>query len=355
MLLSKTSQMTEQKDIRLLSLAELELYLEEAGEKKFRAKQIWQWIWQKGARSFEEMTNLSAELRQFLAVHFVIRAIKTEKVQLSSDGTIKTRFQLHDGHFIESVLIPVLNDNRYTVCVSCQVGCSLTCKFCATGKMKRIRNLDPGEIVDQVVEVNKQSQEHFNHPLTNIVYMGMGEPLLTYQNVMKSIERITAPDGLGMSPKRITVSTAGIAKMIHKLAEDKVKFNLALSLHAANDDKRNDIMPINEQNSLQVLMDALDVFYQQTGNRITYEYIALNGFNDTLEDAAQLLKLCRRFPVKLNIIEYNPIEGELFSKSDDRVINQFAAYLANKGVAVTLRRSRGKDIDAACGQLANKA
>lgn len=355
MLLSKTSDMAEQKDIRLLNLAELEQHLVEAGEKKFRAKQIWQWIWQKGARSFEEMTNLSAELRQFLALHFEIKAIKTEKIQLSSDGTIKTRFQLHDGHFIESVLIPVTNDNRFTVCVSCQVGCSLTCKFCATGKMKRIRNLDPGEIVDQVVEVNKQSIEHFNHPLTNIVYMGMGEPLLTYQNVMKSIERITAPDGLGMSPKRITVSTAGIAKMIHKLAEDQVKFNLALSLHAANDEKRNDIMPINEQNSLQVLMDALDAFYQQTGNRITYEYIALNGFNDTLADAAQLLKLCRRFPVKLNIIEYNPIEGEVFSKSDDRVINQFAAYLADKGVAVTLRRSRGKDIDAACGQLANKA
>ncbi len=347
--------METQRDIRLLSLTELGEQLLEAGEQKFRAKQIWQWIWQKGARSFEEMTNLSVELRQFLSLHYEMKPIKTEKIQLSSDGTIKTRFQLHDGHFIESVLIPVPNDNRYTVCVSCQVGCSLTCKFCATGKMKRVRNLDPGEIVDQVVEVNKQCLEHFDHPLTNIVYMGMGEPLLTYQNVMKSIERITSPDGLGMSPKRITVSTAGIAKMIHKLAEDQVKFNLALSLHAANDTKRNDIMPINEQNSLQVLMEALDAFYQQTGNRITYEYIALNGFNDTLEDAAQLLKLCRRFPVKLNIIEYNPIEGEVFSKSDDSVINQFAAYLAEKGVAVTLRRSRGKDIDAACGQLANKA
>lgn len=347
--------METQRDIRLLNFQELEQQLLEAGEQKFRAKQIWQWIWQKGARSFEEMTNLSVELRQFLSLHFEIKPIKSEKIQLSTDGTIKTRFQLHDGHFIESVLIPVPNDERFTVCVSCQVGCSLTCKFCATGKMKRIRNLDPGEIVDQVVEVNKQCLEHFNHPLTNIVYMGMGEPLLTYQNVMKSIERITSPDGLGMSPKRITVSTAGIAKMIHKLAEDQVKFNLALSLHAANDVKRNEIMPINEQNSLQVLMDSLDAFYQQTGNRITFEYIALNGFNDTMEDAAQLLKLCRRFPVKLNIIEYNPIEGEVFSKSDDPVINRFAAFLAEKGVAVTLRRSRGKDIDAACGQLANKA
>jgi 23S rRNA (adenine2503-C2)-methyltransferase len=347
--------METQRDIRLLSLSELEEQLLKANEQKFRAKQIWQWIWQKGARSFEEMTNLSVELRQFLAQHYEIKPIKKDKIQLSRDGTIKTRFQLHDGHFIESVLIPVPNDDRFTVCVSCQVGCSLTCKFCATGKMKRIRNLDAGEIVDQVVEVNKQCLEHFNHPLTNIVYMGMGEPLLTYQNVMRSIERITSPDGLGMSPKRITVSTAGIAKMIHKLAEDQVKFNLALSLHAANDAKRNEIMPINEQNSLDVLMDSLDAFYQQTGNRITYEYIALNGFNDTMEDAVQLLKLCRRFPVKLNIIEYNPIEGEDFSKSDESVINKFAAYLAEKGVAVTLRRSRGKDIDAACGQLANKA
>lgn len=342
------------KDIRLLTREELKQVLVALGEKPFRATQIWQWLWQKHARSFQEMTNLSNSLRDLLEENFVIRPIQADKSQFSEDGTIKSRFRLHDGHLIEAVLIPVPEDRRFTVCVSCQVGCSLTCAFCATGKMKRIRNLDPGEIVDQVVMMNARCLEVFDHPVTNIVYMGMGEPLLAYDPVMKSIDLITSPDGLGMSPKRITVSTAGIAKMIRKLADDEVRFKLALSLHAADDQKRNTIMPINEQNNLEVLMDALAYFYQKTGNRITYEYIALRGVNDTLADAENLLKLTRRFPVKVNIIEYNPIEGEEFEKSDEAVINTFVAYLASKGVNITLRRSRGKDIDAACGQLANK-
>lgn len=342
------------KDIRLLTREELKQVLVALGEKPFRATQIWQWLWQKHARSFQEMTNLSNSLRDLLEGNFVIRPIQADKSQFSEDGTIKSRFRLHDGHLIEAVLIPVPEDRRFTVCVSCQVGCSLTCAFCATGKMKRIRNLDPGEIVDQVVMMNARCLEVFDHPVTNIVYMGMGEPLLAYDPVMKSIDLITSPDGLGMSPKRITVSTAGIAKMIRKLADDEVRFKLALSLHAADDQKRNTIMPINEQNNLEVLMDALAYFYQKTGNRITYEYIALRGVNDTLADAENLLKLTRRFPVKVNIIEYNPIEGEEFEKSDEAVINTFVAYLASKGVNITLRRSRGKDIDAACGQLANK-
>ena len=342
------------KDIRLLTREELKQVLVALGEKPFRATQIWHWLWQKHARSFQEMTNLSNSLRDLLEENFVIRSIQADKSQFSEDGTIKSRFRLHDGHLIEAVLIPVPEDRRFTVCVSCQVGCSLTCAFCATGKMKRIRNLDPGEIVDQVVMMNARCLEVFDHPVTNIVYMGMGEPLLAYDPVMKSIDLITSPDGLGMSPKRITVSTAGIAKMIRKLADDEVRFKLALSLHAADDQKRNTIMPINEQNNLEVLMDALAYFYQKTGNRITYEYIALRGVNDTLADAENLLKLTRRFPVKVNIIEYNPIEGEEFEKSDEAVINTFVAYLASKGVNITLRRSRGKDIDAACGQLANK-
>jgi len=342
------------RDIRLLSLEELEQQLVAAGEKKFRAAQIWQWLWQKGARSFEDMTNLSKDLRHFLQLHYELRPIQTDTVQKSADGTMKTRFKLHDGHFMEAVLIPVPADDRFTVCVSCQVGCSLSCKFCATGQMKRVRNLDPGEIVDQVVEVNKQALEHFGHPLTNIVYMGMGEPLLAFDPVMKSIDRITSPDGLGMSPKRITVSTAGIAKMIRRLGDEQVRFNLALSLHAADDEKRNDIMPINEQNNLSVLMDALDHFYRQTGSKITFEYIALQGLNDGLEDAKKLVALCKRFPVKVNIIEYNPISGVTFEKSKEDDVDRFAAHLAKNGVNVTLRRSRGKDIDAACGQLANK-
>ena len=281
-------------------------------------------------------------------------ALTIDKIQHSLDGTIKTRFKLHDGHLIESVLIPVPEDKRFTVCVSSQVGCSLSCTFCATGKMKRLRNLDAGEIFDQVVMVNRQALEHFGHPLTNIVYMGMGEPLLAYRPVMESIDRITAENGLNMSPRRITVSTAGIGKMIKKLADDASKVNLALSLHAADDDKRNEIMPINEQNNLSVLMEALSYYYQQTRNRISYEYIAFNQFNDSIEDARKLAKLCKSFPVRVNIIEYNPIEAAPFEKAEEDRIDQFARYLTNQNIMVTVRRSRGKDIDAACGQLANK-
>ena len=346
--------MKNRQDIRLLEKQNLEEILVGMGEKKFRAGQVYEWLWKKSATSFDEMTNLSKDLRSYLNENFVINAIEEDKVQRSLDGTIKSRFRLHDTHLVESVLIPVPADNRFTVCVSSQVGCSLTCKFCATGRMKRVRNLDAAEIYDQVVKVNQQTEETFGHPLTNIVYMGMGEPLLAYKNVLKSIEHITSPDGLNMSPKRITVSTAGIAKMIRKLADDGVKFNLALSLHAPDDDKRNEIMPINEQNNLSVLMDAIEYFYQKTKNRISYEYITFQNFNDTLQDAANLVKLCKRFPVKVNIIEYNPIDGAPFEKSSEKNIDLFAKYLRDRDVMVTVRRSRGKDIDAACGQLANK-
>ena len=341
-------------DLRSLSLDDLKLHLEAMGEPAYRSKQIYEWLWQKGAHSIEEMTNLSKSLRQSLSDHFVINAIVADKVQRSGDGTIKTRWRLHDGLLMESVLIPVVDDQRYTVCVSCQVGCSLTCKFCATGQMKRVRNLDASEIVDQIVMVNKQCMDAFNHPLTNIVFMGMGEPLLAYAPVMESIAKITSPDGLNMSPKRITVSTAGVAKMIRRLADEEVKFNLALSLHAADDDKRNEIMPINEQNNLSALMEALSYFYTKTKNNISYEYIAFDGFNDSMQDARNLVKLCSSFPVKVNVIEYNPIVGLDFVKSEEDRINQFAAYVREQGVMITLRRSRGKDIDAACGQLANK-
>ena len=345
---------TVKMDIRSLDKQALTDWFLGMGEKKFRAKQVYEWLWQKGAHSFTEMTNLSKKLREQLAEHFVINAIVEDKVQRSLDGTIKSRFRLHDGHLIESVLIPVPADNRYTVCVSSQVGCSLTCKFCATGRMKRLRNLDAAEIYDQVLLVNRQSLETFDHPLTNIVYMGMGEPLLAYKNVLKSVEHISSPEGLHMSPKRITVSTAGIGKMIRKLADDEVRFNLALSLHAADDAKRDEIMPINEHNNLEELMNAIEYFYKKTRNRISYEYITFQNFNDSLEDAANLVKLCKRFPVKVNIIEYNPIDGAPFLKSTEHRIDDFASYLRERDVMVTVRRSRGKDIDAACGQLANK-
>lgn len=351
------TELTTKPDIRSLTLGDLEMTLAEWGEPRFRAKQLYEWLWGKGAASFDAMSNLSKGLRARLQEHFAFNALLEDKVQRSNDGTIKSRWLTHDGHRIESVLIPVPSDDRFTVCVSTQVGCSLTCKFCATGRMGRKRNLEAAEIFDQVVGVNRQSMETFGKPLTNVVYMGMGEPLLTYANTMESIARLTAPapEGLGMGARRITVSTAGIAKMIRKLADDGYRSNLAISLHAADDQKRNEIMPINESNNLAALVEALEYFYQKTKNRISYEYIAFERFNDSLEDAARLVQLCRRrFPVRVNIIEYNPIEGTTFEKSDENRLNEFAAYLAREGVTVTVRRSRGKDIDAACGQLANK-
>jgi 23S rRNA (adenine2503-C2)-methyltransferase len=348
---------TQTKDIRTLSHSEIELVLKEWGEPRFRVQQITEWLWAKTVTTFEEMTNLSKPLRAKLEEHFTLHTIRADKTQVSSDGTIKIRFQLHDDHFIESVIIPVPREERFTVCVSTQVGCSLTCKFCATGQMGRKRNLHGYEIFDQVVLSNKLCLQHFGQKLTNIVYMGMGEPLLNYAATMHSIQKLTAapPMGLGMSTKRITVSTAGIAKMIRKLADDDFKSNLALSLHAPTDAKRNEIMPINETNNLEALMEALEYFYDKTKNRISYEYIALDNFNVSIGDAQKLVPLCRQqFPVNLNIIEYNPVAGLNYHKTDETTLDKFAQHLADKGVTVTVRRSRGKDIDAACGQLANK-
>lgn len=346
--------MESRLDIRQLSLQDIQQYVVTWKEPVFRAKQIYEWLWKKSCYSFDEMTNLSLTLREKLNDNFLIQSLVLDAAQYSSDGTIKSRFILHDSSKIEAVLIPVKEENRFTVCVSTQVGCSLTCSFCATGQMKRVRNLEASEIYDQYVYVNQQCLENFGHPLTNVVYMGMGEPLLTYSNTMKSIELLTSDMGLGISPKRITISTAGIAKMIEKLADDNPKVRLALSLHAADDVKRNTIMPINEQNNLDVLMKALKVFYQKTGNKISYEYIAFADFNDSIQDAKNLVSLCTSFPVTVNIIEYNPVEGVQLKKSSEDNINKFAKYLRDHDVMVTVRRSRGKDIDAACGQLANK-
>jgi 23S rRNA (adenine2503-C2)-methyltransferase len=341
-----------QKDIRQLDLPELAVSLKDMGEQAFRAKQIYAWLWQRSAGSFDEMTNLSLSLREKLKEHFSIRPVSVHKEQISNDGTVKSAFRLHDGHLIEGVLIPT--DDRATACVSSQVGCSLTCKFCATGYMKRERNLEPAEIYDQVVLIQQQSIRTLGRPLTNIVFMGMGEPLLNYANVLKAIEHITSPEGLNMSSKRITVSTAGIAKMIKKLGDDGVKFNLALSLHAANDEKRNTIMPINDTNNIPVLIEALNYFHEKTGNKITFEYILLDGVNDTIEDARELVALCKLVPAKINIIEYNPIQEADFNRSKRERRDAFVNYLERQRVTASIRKSRGKDIDAACGQLANK-
>jgi len=345
--------MSVRRNIREFSLPELKSYFESIGDKKFRAMQVYEWLWKKNARSFEHMSNLSLELREKLKENFEFPALTIDTTQQSTDGTWKLRFKTYDGHLIEGVLIPT--EKRLTACVSSQIGCSLSCRFCATGTMDRVRNLGFEEIYDQVAMLNELSHAQFGKGLTNIVYMGMGEPLLNYKNVLRSIERITATDAMAMSPKRITVSTAGVAKMIKQLGDDKVRFNLALSLHAANDRKRNEIMAINETNSIELLVEALNYFYVQTKNDITLEYILLKGQNDSLKDAEELVTIYRQIPTHLiNVIEYNPVSGLPFMKSDENATANFTKFLADRRVNVRIRHSRGKDIDAACGQLVIK-
>ncbi|HQQ93394.1 MAG TPA: 23S rRNA (adenine(2503)-C(2))-methyltransferase RlmN [Bacteroidia bacterium] len=339
-------------DIRSLSALELTQRFRDIGEPEFRARQVYDWLWAKRATRFSDMSNLPKKFRDHLEENFEIRAVEIHELQISQDKTIKCAMRLHDDFVVESVLIP--HGTRMTACISSQVGCSLSCSFCATGKLKRMRNLNADEIFDQVVLVKKTAMEKYQAPLTNIVYMGMGEPLLNYKEVMDSVQKISSPDGLGMSPKRITVSTAGVAKMIIKLGDDGVKFNLALSLHAASDEKRNKIMPINESNNLEALANALNYFTSKTGTRPTLEYIAFNEFNDSLEDAKDLVAFCRRVKSKVNIIEYNSVPGTSFSKSEKGNLKRFTDYIQAKGIICNLRHSRGKDIDAACGQLANK-
>jgi len=344
---------SQQNNIRNLSLSELENYFAEIEEKKFRAKQVYEWLWQKHAGSFEAMTNLSKDLRLKLSEYFSLPALTIDTTQYSADGTVKSRFKTFYNHFVEGVLIPT--EERKTACVSSQIGCSLSCAFCATGKMERERNLTFDEIFDQVALINEQSERIYEKRLSNIVFMGMGEPLLNYNNVVRAIDKISAEDALGMSQRRITVSTAGIAKMIKKLGDDKVRFKLALSLHAANDKKRNQIMPINESNNIKSLIDALNYFYRQTNNEVTFEYILFKNFNDSQKDAEELIKIYRQVPADLvNIIEYNPIDGAHFTKPDEQATENFMKFLESNRVNARLRRSRGKDIDAACGQLANK-
>lgn len=342
----------ERIDIRKIPSKEIETFLEEIGEKPFRRKQIEHWLWKKSAGSFDVMKNISRKTLDALKENYLIDKIELSKRQDSIDGTIKSGFKLHDGYLVEGVLIP--SKNRITACISSQVGCSMTCKFCATGQLKRERNLNAAEIYDQVVEIIKQAKEQHDKALSNIVYMGMGEPLLNYNEVIRSIEKICSPDGLGISPKRITVSTVGIAKMIKKLGDDEVRFNLALSLHAANDEKRSSIMPINDQNSLETLADALIYFHEKTGTRVTFEYIIFKDFNDTLVDAKELANFCKNVPCKVNIIEYNPIDNCNLKQADSKKVNDFVKFLETKNIITNIRRSRGKDIDAACGQLANK-
>lgn len=344
---------TAKRDIRKLKLEELKAFFVENGDKAFRAQQVYEWLWQKSAKSFDQMTNISLETRDMLKANFVINHIKVDNMQRSTDGTIKNAVTLHDGLVVESVLIPA--EKRITACVSSQVGCSLACKFCATARLKRQRNLSVDEIYDQVAAIKEQAEVFFGRPLTNIVFMGMGEPMLNYANVMAAIEKITSPKGLNMASRRITVSTVGVAKMIKKMADDNPKFNLAVSLHAALNETRSSIMPINDTNPLEELAEALQYWYQKTKSKVTYEYVVWKGVNDTPAHAQALLKFAKLVPSKVNLIEYNPIDDGEFQQADETVLDMYMDLLEKNGITTRIRKSRGKDIDAACGQLANKS
>lgn len=341
------------KDIRTLSLEELQTYFASLGEKPFRAKQVYDWLWSKNLHSIAEMTNLSKDLRDRIAQEYTINPVSVDQLQKSSDGTIKNGVRLHDGLLVESVLIPT--ETRTTACVSSQVGCSLNCEFCATARLKRMRNLEVAEIVDQVALIDQQSKMYFDRPLSNIVFMGMGEPMMNYKNVVEAIRKITTPEGLGMSPRRITVSTSGIPKMIKMLADENLRVNLALSLHSVIEKTRNEIMPFSEKFPLTEIMEALQYWYQKTGNPVTYEYCVWGGINDDADHIKALIKYCRQVPSKVNLIQYNPIGEGKFDHRSIEAENRYIRELTDAGINILVRRSRGGDIDAACGQLANKS
>ncbi|GAA0871295.1 23S rRNA (adenine(2503)-C(2))-methyltransferase RlmN [Gangjinia marincola] len=343
----------DKKDIRGLTKPELQTFFVEKGDKAFRGTQVYEWLWQRGAHTFEEMTNLSKETRAMLDEYFVINHIRVDQMQRSSDGTIKNAVKLHDGLTVESVLIPT--PTRTTACVSSQVGCSLDCMFCATSTLKRMRNLNPDEIYDQVVAIDRESRLYQGMPLSNIVFMGMGEPLMNYNNVLKAIDKITSPEGLGMSPRRITVSTSGVSKMIKKMADEEVKFNLAVSLHSAIEEIRNDIMPFTKRFPLTELKEALNYWYAKTKKIVTFEYVVWKGINDRKEDVQALIAFCKGIPSKVNLIEYNPTDAGRFVQASNTAVDMYVTMLEQNNITVTVRRSRGKDIDAACGQLANKS
>ncbi|WP_439475044.1 23S rRNA (adenine(2503)-C(2))-methyltransferase RlmN [Algoriphagus formosus] len=342
----------QKRDIRKLSLEELEEFFLSVGDKKFRAKQVYEWLWNKSLKNFDEMTNISLATRKMLKKHFEINHILVDLMQHSQDGTIKNAVKLYDNKIVESVLIPT--SKRITACVSSQVGCSLDCNFCATARLKRMRNLNPDEIYDQVVAIKDEAETYFQRPLTNIVFMGMGEPLLNYNNVLSAIEKITAPEGLGMAPRRITLSTVGIPKMIKKLADDEVRFNLAISLHSAINETRSRLMPINDSSPLEDLAEALKYWYQKTKRKVTYEYVIWEGINDDERHARALAKFCKIIPSKVNIIQYNPIDEGEFRQAKQEAVDLYVRILEQNGIVAKVRKSRGQDIDAACGQLANK-
>ena len=345
-------------DVKALSREALEDLARTLGEPAYRGRQLFQWLYRQDATSFEAMTDLPKTLRATLADIAEIDTLTPDLLQTAQDETVKALFTLSSGRQVETVLIPDLDATgaakRLTVCVSSQVGCAMACSFCATGLMGFQQNLTPGEIFDQVRFMNTLAQERYGRRITHVVFMGMGEPLLNYDNVLCSLDFLTHPDGFGLAPRRITVSTVGLARRIKQLAEDDVGCNLAVSLHAPTDAKRSRIMPVNRAaaTDLTALRAAIQYYTNQTRRRVTYEYCLFRGVNDTEEDAAHLADVVAWAPSKVNLILYNPVPGLGFERTSEAQLHVFIRILVHRGVTVTVRRSRGQDIDAACGQLA---
>lgn len=339
-------------DIRSISLEQLNKFVEKNNFPLYRSNQIFNWINKSSVKSFDDMTNLPKSLIDLLKENFRLNFSQISNKQISIDSTMKFAIKLHDKLLVESVLIP--SGDRITACVSSQVGCSLDCEFCATSKLSRMRNLESYEIFDQIILLNEQSIENYSLPISNIVFMGMGEPLLNYNNVINSINLITGREGIEISNKKITLSTSGISKMIYKMADDNVKFNLAISLHSAIESTRNEIMPFSKSFPLNQLIKSLEYWYENTKRKVTFEYLIWKGINDDFEHINALVKICKRVPSKVNLIEYNSIDDPRFSKADELWVNKYLNILKENKVSVSIRRSRGKDIQAACGQLANK-
>ncbi|OGC79974.1 MAG: 23S rRNA (adenine(2503)-C(2))-methyltransferase [candidate division Zixibacteria bacterium RBG_16_43_9] len=338
----------EKINLKALWIEELESFLDKLGEKKYKAKQLAKWIYNKGVTDFEEMTDLSKDLRRKLSEVAYIGKLKLTRKQVSKiDQTEKFLLELFDDKRIETVLMR--EKNRVTVCISTQVGCALNCIFCATGKSGFERNLSAGEIVDQIIAVKGYLKE--DEKITNIVIMGMGEPLLNYENTVKAIRIIQSELGLSISAKRITLSTSGIAPEIYKLADERLKIKLALSLNAPDDELRRKLMPITKKYPLSEVLEALKYYAKKNDIRITFEYVLIKDVNDSEEQALKLAKLIRGITCKINLIPYNPIKECPYKKPDEETLMKFRDILYPRAPAVTLRRSKGEDIQAACGQL----
>ncbi len=340
------------KKINILGYTECQLIelFAQFGQKPYKGRQLFKWLYNKQIKSFDQMTDLSKDIRNELSEKYTIEGLRIANIAESSDGTKKILFNLSDNKPLESVLIPDGN-GRNTLCISSQVGCALGCKFCATGTMGLIRNLTVGEIVGQLLAINKSFR---SNAFSNVVFMGMGEPFNNYENLIEAVKIMISGNGLNISPKKITVSTSGVSPKIKKLADENLKVNLALSLHVATQGKRTRIMPIAETFKLDKLTEAIKYYTRKTDLPVTFEYIIFEGFNDKVEDIKALSKLIHGLKCKINILAYNEVDKLPFKRPSDEKVNWFGRELAKINIAVTIRKSRGQDIDAACGQLAAK-